>query len=223
MAEMPYGGGKAVILGDPATATRRARSRPRTPALERAWAAASTPGATWASTRATSRCWRGLTPNISRHRRRRRARHGRPRGAGRVRVDRGGGARSSGPPLRGLRVAMQGLGAVGLQLARLLAAGGRAPQRRRRGRARACERAGRGSWARRSRRRLRDLRRVEVRRLLAQRGGRHPERRHRPAPALPRGGGRRPTSSSWNRATATPCTRAGSCTLRTTSRTRAAC
>ena len=186
MAGMRYGGGKAVIVGDPA--------RDKTEALLE-------------HLRAGGRAARRALPHRHRHgpgrarhqghvpRDAARHAHGlgsahRFRGPGRARrvgLHREGGA---GPrrPLRGLHVAVQGLGEVGRRLARQLARGGGAADRGRhriRARRPRRERLGRGRG-----RAGGDLRRGGGR-LLPERGGRRARRGHDRAPALPGRGGRR--------------------------------
>ena len=208
MAEMPYGGGKAVILGDPA--------RDKTDALLTAYAGVlDAPGRPLPQRmrpgprpRRTSRSWRALTPNISRT----------PPGARR--------STRLGSPRWACSLGIEAA-------AERLEARGRRPARRRAGRGRGGRSAraapgGAGSAAHavatstaarvsalaaelglRWRSTPDAIYDVEADVFSPERGGRRPERR---APSRACAAARwwaGPTSSSWRSRTATPCTRAG--------------
>ena len=177
----------------------RARQEPRAARRLRAgawiaWTGASTPAATWASTLRDVAVLGRLHEARQPHAPGARARHRGPGRPGRVRVDpappRAAGPRARSAARRGAgpgrRWAAGWPGCLAEAGARLTVA------RRRRRRASSARRP---SWAPASCRPERDLRRGG-RRLLAQRGRRHPRRRHHPAPALPRRWSAPPTSSS---------------------------
>jgi glutamate dehydrogenase/leucine dehydrogenase len=119
LAEMPYGGGKAVILGDPAADKTPARLRAYARAVQRL------------DGRFHTGCDMGITPadvgvmaEETRH-----VSHAEDNGVGTAELAALGvlesvraAARLLGLPLRGLRVAVQGLGQVGARLARGLRA-----------------------------------------------------------------------------------------------------
>ena len=211
MAEMPYGGGKAVIFGDPGRDKSRALLAAYAKAVDRLdgrFATGCDMGIDLRDVAVMGRLTKHVshTPTGSTHDTAALAALG-------VFAGIGAAAQALGREMKSLHVALQGVGQVGLRLARFLAeAGARltvgdvdpVPRRAGGGRARR-HRGGRGPRSTTSRRTS----------SPPMPAGASSTTTPSPASARRRSSAR-PTTSSWIRATATRCTRAGSSTARTT-------